>query len=366
MDEVSRQMKHGQSTVTPSEDESVDMPGKMKVRVVLRQDQADGGLGGNTAAPLNENAARSAVKDPEKVLYDYRIDRILLAMLGLLLVLGGLAFLGYQFLGADQLPDQASDQAAPQAVEGVIGSETVARRIAPPVERAPEVERTPEEVARPLRRNAPESSADRDTIEIVLPKVDGSAPAVARNGAEPIAQDPQLLEPKTSRANVERSTVDAPVLPQTGLAEAQSVNASQSAQAEVTVARVQTPSAGVASSAPRIVTFNDAVVRASLNWRVVDLEPGRTVAQSPIVFEAGEAIKRVFFYTQLDGKKDNIYFYEWFLEGRSEAKVKVGVWSNRWRSYSSKQILRKQVGNWRVTLSDDAGNIYASAAFVVQ
>lgn len=362
MDEVSRQMKHGQSTVTPSEDDAVDMPGKMKVRVVLRQDQAGGGLGGNTAVPLSENVARSAAKDQEKVLYDYRIDRILLAMLGLLLVLGGLAFLGYQFLGADQVSDQASDQTAPRAVEGVIGAEAVSPRdIAPPVERASE------EVARPLSGNAPESvAADRDTIEIVLPKVGGSAPADAPNVTESTAQDPQLPEPKTSRASVARSNVDAPVLPQTGLAEVESVNVSQSAQAGVTVARVQTPSAGIASSAPRIVTFNDAVVRASLNWRVVDLEPGRTVAQSPIVFEAGEAIKRVFFYTQLDGKKDNIYFYEWFWEGRSEAKVKVGVWSNRWRSYSSKQILRKQVGNWRVTLSDDAGNIYASAAFVVQ
>jgi len=55
--------------------------------------------------------------------------------------------------------------------------------------------------------------------------------------------------------------------------------------------------------------------------------------------------------------------YVWLYEGSEVARVRNKVGADRWRSYSSKTVLRNMTGAWRVELQDNQGRQLASADF---
>lgn len=365
MDEARKRIKQSESTHTDVQDDNAaslnaderDMPGKMKVRVVLRQDQAAGA------------AVVGAGNSNEKVLYEYRTDRIVLAIVSVLLVIGGLFYLGYQLLNANmatevvtgtEMSEEAfigdvseSDDSPTASTADASMTAVTAADVLPAPERAMAVELP---VNKPTLDNPLLNPVLGKKVTVPASESVKSVQAAAVSDVQPVSasRDEARSVAEGVQANVGVGSTDSTVLN----------NATATPNVQSSNLSLSNESAPI-DDAPLIGVFSDAVSRASLNWRVVDLEPGRVVTESPIVFKSGEAIKRVFFYTQLNDRKDNFFFYEWFLDDRSIAKVKVGVWGNRWRSFSSKQILRKQVGNWRVTLTDKTGKVYASAQFDV-
>jgi hypothetical protein len=76
-----------------------------------------------------------------------------------------------------------------------------------------------------------------------------------------------------------------------------------------------------------------------------------------------KGVAAVYAFSDVVGMKDDFIFYHWMRDGREIAKVRIGVWADRWRSYSSKVINRSMKGRWRVELRNAKGRVLASAEF---
>ena len=75
-------------------------------------------------------------------------------------------------------------------------------------------------------------------------------------------------------------------------------------------------------------------------------------------------VAAVYAFSDVVGMKDDFLFYEWFRNGKRVAKVRVGVWAKRWRSYSSKVLNERMRGSWRIELRNDEDRLLASADFL--
>lgn len=106
--------------------------------------------------------------------------------------------------------------------------------------------------------------------------------------------------------------------------------------------------------------FSAHIKRFVISETVADKEPEGTI--SDIVFDANN-IATVYAYSDAVGLKDEILYYNWSLNGQAIAKVKVGVWSNRWRSYSRKFIRPHMHGDWQIALENEKGEILAVNRF---
>jgi len=58
--------------------------------------------------------------------------------------------------------------------------------------------------------------------------------------------------------------------------------------------------------------------------------------------------------------------HAWYHEGRTMARVELNVGSFHWRTWSSKEILPEQTGNWEVKVLDADGTVLAAAGFVIE
>ncbi len=74
-------------------------------------------------------------------------------------------------------------------------------------------------------------------------------------------------------------------------------------------------------------------------------------------------VAAVYAFSDVVGMKDEDLYYHWFRNGKQVAKVRAGVWADRWRSHSSKIINSKMKGEWRVELRNEKREILASADF---
>nr|WP_289847743.1 DUF2914 domain-containing protein [Pseudoalteromonas sp. C2R02] len=64
--------------------------------------------------------------------------------------------------------------------------------------------------------------------------------------------------------------------------------------------------------------------------------------------------------------KSQTVFHRWFFENTLMAEVELDIFSTRYRTYSSKKIMTKQSGNWRVELVNSNQNILASKSFHIK
>ncbi len=71
----------------------------------------------------------------------------------------------------------------------------------------------------------------------------------------------------------------------------------------------------------------------------------------------------VYAFSEVLGMKDDNLQYVWYRNDKPVAKVKVGVWSNRWRSYSRKYINAAMRGDWRIELVNSHGERLAHSTF---
>jgi hypothetical protein len=104
------------------------------------------------------------------------------------------------------------------------------------------------------------------------------------------------------------------------------------------------------------------VARALLTSDVVEREP--TTRSAEIRGERGN-VGRVFFYTEVRGLSGQQLRYRWERDGHLEAEMPMQVGTSwRWRTYSRKDLLPDQTGEWRVQLLDEADRVLAEATFV--
>ena len=82
-----------------------------------------------------------------------------------------------------------------------------------------------------------------------------------------------------------------------------------------------------------------------------DIEPGP------------DGMLRVYVFSEVTDMKDDVIHYRWIRNGKQQANVKIGVWSNRWRSNSSKYVAVDMHGDWQVRMENKNGELLAEASF---
>jgi hypothetical protein len=109
--------------------------------------------------------------------------------------------------------------------------------------------------------------------------------------------------------------------------------------------------------------LNPQVTRFELPRSVIDKEPQGELNQIDWKPDGSAA---VLCYSEVTGRRGSMLRYVWYYAGKRIARVLVKVRGNRWRSYSSKVINQRHLGNWRVELQDSKERVLASAEFTVR
>lgn len=74
-------------------------------------------------------------------------------------------------------------------------------------------------------------------------------------------------------------------------------------------------------------------------------------------------VRRVYFFTELTGLNGHRITHRWEYNGKVFAEVAFDIGGNRWRTWSSKNILPSWTGTWQVSVLDEGGNIIELSSF---
>lgn len=72
---------------------------------------------------------------------------------------------------------------------------------------------------------------------------------------------------------------------------------------------------------------------------------------------------RIYFFTEIIGFKGRTITHRWEYNGRVFADVLLEVQENRWRTWSSKNMLSSWLGDWHVSVLDEGGNVLEKKSF---
>lgn len=99
------------------------------------------------------------------------------------------------------------------------------------------------------------------------------------------------------------------------------------------------------------------VSRGVFTTDIVNKEP---VSQ---LSEINSGVDRVYYFTELLGLKGHKITHRWEYNGQVLAAITFEVGADRWRTWSSKNMVSSWVGTWRVTVLDEGGNIIEQSEF---
>ena len=78
-------------------------------------------------------------------------------------------------------------------------------------------------------------------------------------------------------------------------------------------------------------------------------------------------LDKVYFFTEVINSANTMITHRWFLNGKLEAEVVLKIGSDRWRTYSSKNLVYpNHAGNWQVEAVDQDNQVIGSAIFIVE
>lgn len=104
------------------------------------------------------------------------------------------------------------------------------------------------------------------------------------------------------------------------------------------------------------------VSRAQLTSAINRREPVDDIRKISL---AGQPSRPIFLFLHLRDLTGEIIQVDWFFQNRPIAKVLLKVGNHDWRTYSSKILNTRRLGNWRVTAQDSSGNLLAEFPFEV-
>ncbi len=104
----------------------------------------------------------------------------------------------------------------------------------------------------------------------------------------------------------------------------------------------------------------DKVSRAVLTTHVEDREPVSSLGRE---ISMGDFDSQLVFFTELRGLQGQKVHHIWYYEGQALANVELGVYTARYRTFSSKNIMPSQAGLWRVELRDSNNKLLATREF---
>ena len=116
------------------------------------------------------------------------------------------------------------------------------------------------------------------------------------------------------------------------------------------------PDAGM-DAAPDEGATAENVVRASVTTSVVDREP---VNSLDTITNDQELI---FFFTEIADLAGGTITHRWEYNDEIMAEVPLEIGGSRWRTHSSKRLFKGWIGEWKVSVVDDSGQVLRSVSF---
>ncbi|MFL1467624.1 DUF2914 domain-containing protein [Marinobacter sp. HN1S83] len=170
-------------------------------------------------------------------------------------------------------------------------------------------------------------------------------------------------------ALVEHQSVEAPSLPSVYIDQPASEPAS--IQLPNTAARekpeVAEPTAGESEPSPEDATsiklLSDHLIRAQLSTGLEEKEP---IDEIPNVLRMdSDGLIRIYLFTEIQGMEGQLHFHDWYLEDERIARVGIRPSVDPMRASSAKYIDRHMLGDWRVEVVTEKGELLAKGAFSV-
>ncbi len=99
------------------------------------------------------------------------------------------------------------------------------------------------------------------------------------------------------------------------------------------------------------------ISRSAFTTEIIDKEPVTELTKISI------DVTRVYFFTEITGLNGHTITHRWEYNGQVMAEVTFQVNANRWRTWSSKNLLSSWVGKWQVSVIDEGGNVIDKSEF---
>ncbi|UJX25687.1 DUF2914 domain-containing protein [Pseudoalteromonas sp. CF6-2] len=118
--------------------------------------------------------------------------------------------------------------------------------------------------------------------------------------------------------------------------------------------------AHIASVAIGAKIDTDKVSRAVLTTDVVDREPVNVLKSDVKLLDISQSLS---FFSELKNMQGQTVRHVWYYQDQQLASIELAISSPRFRTYSTKNIMPEQVGDWRVVVVDTDGNLLAQKEF---
>ena len=104
------------------------------------------------------------------------------------------------------------------------------------------------------------------------------------------------------------------------------------------------------------------VARAQFTNGIEEREPIDELG--PTIYTQGQAVRQLYFFTDVRGMNGQTVTHRWQHEGQVVAEVSFDISGERWRVFSSKNLLPTMIGQWEVIVMDPSDTpIYMSSFF---
>ena len=74
-------------------------------------------------------------------------------------------------------------------------------------------------------------------------------------------------------------------------------------------------------------------------------------------------VTRVYYFTEITGLNGHAITHRWEYNGQVMAALTFQVNGDRWRTWSSKNMLASWLGKWQVSVLDEGGNLIEQSEF---
>ena len=282
----------------------------------------------------NMNAVESAGSTPTAVTYQWHWRRIFMVSS---VILVALAILVYSLTGAVNAEQSPQDE--PQAE--FTNAELQAPLNDAEQEEPKEVDASSMNEQTPQADNTETAEAEVVSSNIVEPDVTTVEPEI---DSEQVVDEQQPETPAV--------TLDGEEAPQTE----QQVEIAAAPDAQQQFSQ----SAHIASVAIGAKIDTDKVSRAVLTTDVVDREPVNVLKNDVKLAQISNSLS---FFSELRNMQGQTVRHQWYYQDQQLASIELAVSSPRFRTYSTKNIMPEQLGDWRVEVIDADGNLLAQKEF---
>jgi len=114
---------------------------------------------------------------------------------------------------------------------------------------------------------------------------------------------------------------------------------------------------GVVFSGYAQAELETGVARSAFTSDIEDREPVSELTS------ISNTVNNVYFFTEMLGLNGHMITHRWEYNRKIMAEVSFNIGGDRWRIWSSKNILPDWTGTWKVSVLDEGGNVIEQNTF---